>query len=221
MLTGPQSLRLGRALGAMRRDLASGAWTPAGAEDVHTAIEAEVTRRVGALGERLHTGRSRNDQVSTALRLCVAQRLQVLRVAVGALQAALVRRAAAAKQTLMPAYTHVQRAQPITLAHFLLAHFWPLERDVARLRAAQTAALCCPLGAGAVSGHPFGLDRAWVARRLGFVAVSQNSLDTVGDRDFAVEAVFACSLLATHLSRLGEDLVLFSSSEFGFVVWPD
>lgn len=123
--------------------------------------------------------------------------------------------------TLLPAYTHVQRAQPIRLSHWLLSHFWPLERDMSRLQGARQRMLTLPLGAGAVSGHPFGLDRAWLASELGFCAITQNSLDTVGDRDFAVEAAFACSMVAMHLSRLAEDLVLWSSTEFSFVRWPD
>jgi argininosuccinate lyase len=216
-----QANRLSRCLKTMRRELQSGAWRPQGGEDIHTAIEAEVTARLGSLGERLHTGRSRNDQVLTAFRLAIAEQLATLLDALHALKSTLLRRAGQELKTLLPAYTHLQRAQPISLAHWLMAHLWPLMRDTERLTQARHQALVCPLGAGAVSGHPFGLDRHALAASMGFTGVTQNSLDTVGDRDFAVEAVFACSLLAVHLSRFGEDLVLWSTTEFGFVQWPD
>ena len=214
--------KLAQGLLTLRSDLQAGRWTPApSCEDVHTAIEQEITQRLGELGGRLHTGRSRNDQVSTAFRLALAERLSKLMDAARQLQRTLMDRASHELDTLLPAYTHVQRAQPIRLAHWLLAHFWPLERDIARLQGARQRMLTLPLGAGAVSGHPFGLDRAWLALELGFGGITQNSLDTVGDRDFAVETAFACSMLAMHLSRLAEDLVLWSSTEFGFVRWPD
>jgi len=213
--------RLEAALLAMRADLVAGDWVPVDVEDIHTAIEVEVTRRVGDLGRRLHTGRSRNDQVATAFRIAVRARTQVLVQAVTALQRVLVVRAEREIDTLLPAYTHLQRAQPVRLAHWLLAHFWALARDVERLQAARRSAGTLPLGAGAVTGNAFGVDREALAQRLGFDAVTPNSIDAVGDRDFALEAAFACALLAVHLSRLGEDLVLWSSAEFGFVHWPD
>jgi argininosuccinate lyase len=140
---------------------------------------------------------------------------------VRAVQRVLVARATGELDTLMPAYTHVQRAQPTRLAHWLLGHFWPLERDVKRLAAAADCAAELPLGSGAATGNPFALDREALARELGFRAASANSLDAVGDRDFAAEIVFACTLLALHLSRLAEDLVLWSAAEFGFARWPD
>jgi argininosuccinate lyase len=213
--------RLATALEQMRADLASGQWTPRDAEDIHTAIEAEVTRRVGELGGRLHTGRSRNDQVATAFRLAARERAQDLIADVRGLQRVLVARAMEEIDTLLPAYTHLQRAQPVRLAHWLLAHFWPLERDAQRLTDAWRRADELPLGSGAATGHAFGVDREWLARELGFSRVTANSLDAVGDRDFAVESVFACALLATHLSRLAEELVIWSSAEFGFLGWPD
>jgi argininosuccinate lyase len=212
---------LSRALEGMRADLAAGRWTPGAAEDVHSAIEVEVTRRTGELGERLHTGRSRNDQVATAFRLAVREETGQVLHQVRGLQAALVRRAEGEIESLVPAFTHLQRAQPIRLAHWLLAHFWPLERDAARLAAAAQRASVLPLGSGAVSGHAFGLDREALAADLGFHGVSENSLDAVGDRDFALDFAFACSMAAVHLSRLAEELVIWSSSEFGFVRWPD
>lgn len=221
VLSAAEAKELVKALEAMRAELVAGAWVPRDAEDVHGAIEAEVTRRVGAAGEKLHTGRSRNDQVSTAFRLALRERLDGLRVATRALQSTLVARAEAELDTLVPAYTHVQRAQPVRLSQWLMAHFWALERDVERLVAARRQANVLPLGSGAVSGHPFGLDREWLARELGFDGVTVNSLDAVGERDFAVDALYACGMLAVHLSRIAEELVLWSSAEFGFVRWPD
>jgi len=208
-------------LAAMREDLAAGRWIPAGVEDIHTAIEAELVRRAGELGERIHTGRSRNDQVATAFRLAVCERGDALADAVRGLQRSILRRAEAEIDTLLPAYTHLQRAQPTRLAHWLLAHFWPLQRDVERLGQARQRVLDLPLGSGAATGNPFGVDRAWLARELGFRSVAQNSLDAVGDRDFAAEILFSCALLGVHLSRLAEEMVLWSTAEFGFLRWPD
>jgi argininosuccinate lyase len=208
-------------LGELRADLASGAWIPKDAEDIHTAIEAEVVRRAGDAGLKLHTGRSRNEQVATAFRMAVRGQLDGVLARVSDLQRAFLRRAEEEVDTLLPAYTHMQRAQPLRLAHWLLAHFWALGRDAERLLAARRHTDVLPLGSGAVSGNPFGIDRDFLAARLGFHAVSANSLDAVGDRDFAVEASFASALLAVHLSRLAEDLVQWSTAEFGFVRWPD
>ncbi len=216
-----EALQLEATLGAMRDDLRAGRWIPAGAEDIHTAIEAEVIRRTGDLGRRLHTGRSRNDQVATAFRMAARDRAGQIMLGVRALQATLLDRAAAEVDTLLPAYTHLQRAQPMRLAQWFLAHFWALERDTERLHAARRRANVLPLGSGAVTGNAFGLDREWLADRLGFEGVTPNSLDAVGDRDFAVELAFACTLLAMHTSRLAEDLVVWSTAEFGFVHWPD
>jgi len=205
----------------MRADLLSGAWIPSAAEDIHTAIEAEVTRRLGPLGARLHTGRSRNDQVATAFRIVVRERAKGLLVAVRGLERALLARAEEEIDTLLPGYTHWQRAQPIRLAHWLLAHVWALDRDCERLRRAHDQASMLPLGSGALAGNPFGIDREALARELGFDGVCQNSLDAVGDRDFALDIAYACSVLAIHLSRMAEELVLWSTREFHFIQWPD
>jgi argininosuccinate lyase len=221
VLTEAEAALLSAALEAIRIDLAAGSWVPGGAEDIHAAIETELVRRVGELAERLHTGRSRNDQVATAFRMAVRQRAAALIDGVHDVAGALLGRAEGEIETLLPAYTHLQRAQPVRLAHWLLAHFWPLVRDIERLSAADNRAAVLPLGSGAATGHAFDIDREWMAAELGFRAVSPNSLDAVGDRDFAVELVFACTLLAVHLSRLAEDLVIWSSAEFGFVHWPD
>lgn len=221
VLSDAEATQLFAALDVMRRDLAAGRWIPHDAEDIHAAIETELIRRVGPAGERLHTGRSRNDQVVTAFRMVVGERASALLGGVREVARTLVDRAEGEVETLLPAYTHLQRAQPVRLAHWLLAHFWPLTRDAERLAAARDRALILPLGSGAAIGNPFGLDREWIASELGFHAVSPNSLDAVGDRDFVVEVVGACALLAVHLSRLAEELVIWSSAEFGFVHWPD
>jgi len=221
LLTAGEAEALTGALAAMGEDLRTGRWVPAGAEDIHTAIEVELIRRAGTAGERLHTGRSRNDQVATALRMAVGDEAAALLAATRAVGERLVARAGEEIDTLLPAYTHLQRAQPVRLAHWLLAHFWPLWRDAERIAAATARASVLPLGSGAATGHPFAIDRTALAAELGFRAVSENSLDAVGDRDFVVEIAFATALLAVHLSRLAEELVIWSSAEFGFVRWPD
>lgn len=206
---------------ALREELAAGTWVPQDAEDIHGAIEAEMTRRLPGLGERLHTGRSRNDQVSTAFRIAVREGLDALEGAMVELQRALVDRAEAELDTLVPSYTHIQRAQPIRLSHWILGFFWPLHRDRDRLKSTRARLNLLPLGSGAVSGHPFGIDRKGLAAELGFDGYTQNSLDTVGDRDFAIDTCYAGSMIALHISRLAEELVLWSSAEFGYVRWPD
>ncbi|MEM6558734.1 MAG: argininosuccinate lyase [Myxococcota bacterium] len=213
--------RLADALLALREEWQRGAWVPSDAEDIHGAIEAEISKRLPGLGERLHTGRSRNDQVSTAFRITLREGIDSLLEELRELQRTLIRRATEELDTLIPSYTHIQRAQPIRLAHWILAQFWPLERDVRRLRDARRGLNALPLGSGAVSGHPFDIDRDALAHALGFERLTENSLDTVGDRDFAIEFCFSASLVAVHLSRLAEELVIWSSAEFGYIQWPD
>lgn len=221
VLAAEDAAALQSALEEMRGDLVTGRWIPTGAEDIHTAIEAEVTRRAGDIGKGLQTGRSRNDQVVTAFRMAVRDQVDWVLEGIHGLQVVLLRRAAEEIDTLLPAYTHLQRAQPTRLAHWLLAHFWALVRDAERVRGARRRADVLPLGSAAGTGTSLAIDRQALAARLGFSALSPNSLDAVGDRDFAVEFAFACSLLAVHLSRLAEELVLWSTAEFGFVRWPD
>jgi argininosuccinate lyase len=190
-------------------------------EDIHSAVERRLTELIGPVAGRLHTGRSRNDQVATDFRLWVLQTIPDIAAAIAGLQGVLVARAETARETLMPGYTHLQRAQPVLLAHWWLAHFWPLQRDRERLvqLAGRTAVL--PLGSGALAGTPVAVDREAMANALGFAATSQNSIDAVSDRDFAAEFLFCATLCGIHLSKLAEAIVLFSSAEFGFLELAD
>jgi argininosuccinate lyase len=197
--------------------LAAGAADGASDEDIHSLVERLLGEAIGPLAGKLHTGRSRNDQMATDLRLWTIGALGRLDTALATLGRALIGQAERGMDVLLPAYTHTQRAQPVRLAHWALAHVWPLARDRARLAEARGRAAVLPLGSGAVAGSGFAVDRQRLAADLGFSAVSANSMDAVGDRDFTVEAVFVAALAGTHLSRLAEDLVLFSSAEFGFV----
>jgi len=190
-------------------------------EDIHTAVERRVTELAGEAGARLHTGRSRNDQVATDLRLWVMRELGEIAGLVTNLQETLADRADGAGEAYLPGYTHLQRAQPVLLAHHLLAHGWALSRDVERLCGARDRADVSPLGAGALAGSSLPLDPDATAAAMGFGARFENSLDAVSDRDFVAEALFALALLGVHLSRLGEELVLWSSDEFGFVELDD
>ncbi|GIW71131.1 MAG: argininosuccinate lyase [Planctomycetota bacterium] len=189
-------------------------------EDIHLNIERRLIERIGPVGGKLHTGRSRNDQVATDLRLWVRRRAAELDQRLLQLGTALLAqaRAALARGDVLPLYTHLQRAQPVLLAHHLLAHLEALERDRGRLRDAAARAAECPLGAGAGAGSGFPIDPARTAELLGFARPCRNSLDAVAARDFALELLAALSILMVHLSRLAEELILWSSQEFGFVV---
>jgi argininosuccinate lyase len=188
-----------------------------GDEDVHTAIERRVTELTADVGSKLHAGRSRNDQVATALRLYTRRELRALARSLIGLQTVLADRAEEAGDAYLPGYTHLQRAQPVLLAHHLLAHAWALGRDVDRLVATVDRLDVSPLGAGALAGSSLALDPDAVAADLGFASRFENSLDAVSDRDFVAEALFDLALLGVHLSRLGEELALWSTEEFGFV----
>ncbi len=190
-------------------------------EDIHSLVERLLTEEAGEVALKLHTGRSRNDQVATDLRLWVREVGPLLAQRVTHLGRALVALAETGTDIVMPGYTHLQQGQPIRAAHWALAHVWPLLRDRQRILAASRAAGVMPLGSGAVAGCPFPIDREALARDLGFTAISANSLDAISDRDFMAELLFACALLGVHLSRLAEDLVLFSSREFAFVRLDD
>ncbi len=186
-----------------------------GAEDIHSLVEAHLVARIGEDGRRVHAGRSRNDQVVADVLLWLRDASRDLESAVRALQRALVERADAHRDVIIFAYTHLQRAQPVLLAHHLLAHVEALDRDAGRLGDARSRADRCPLGAGACAGSSLPLDRAATARRRGFARAAANSIDAVSDRDWAIEHVGACALVMTHLSRIAEELVLWSTPEFG------
>jgi argininosuccinate lyase len=190
-------------------------------EDVHMNIEAALTKRIGTAGAKLHTARSRNDQVALDLRLYVKGESAALSVGLRSLQTALLDLAEQHVDVVMPGYTHLQRAQPITFSHYLLAQIEAFERDVDRLRDCGRRTDDLPLGSGALSGSTIVLDRELIARELGFSRVSQNSLDAVGDRDFVCEFLFCLAMVGLHFSRLSEDLILWSTSEFGFLEFSD
>jgi argininosuccinate lyase len=190
-------------------------------EDIHTAIERRVTEIAGGAGAKLHTGRSRNDQVATDLRLYTRRALTDVAVRIGELQEVLLGRAEGADGLYLPGYTHLQRAQPVALAHHLLAHGWALARDIDRLLDCRARLDVSPLGAGALAGSSLPLDPEATAADLGFAGVFDNSLDAVSDRDFVAEALFALALLGVHLSRIGEEVVLWTSEEFGFARLDD
>jgi argininosuccinate lyase len=222
VLTMDESRRIEAGLDAVAERFAAGAAPIATDEDVHTMIDRLLHAEIGSdVASKLHTGRSRNDQVATATRLWCMDACDKLDAAVRGLQQVMVRQASQHQQSLMPSYTHMQRAQPVSIAHWMLSHFWPLDRDRARLSAAARSAGVLPLGSGAVAGCAFPISRVLLKGSLGFSALSKNSIDAVADRDFIAEILFALSLLGAHLSRLAEDLILYGSSEFGFVRFGD
>ncbi|MEO7822768.1 MAG: argininosuccinate lyase, partial [Gemmatimonadaceae bacterium] len=217
VLTLDESKRVERGLAAVGEKLAAGAQPLPSDEDVHTLIDRMLHEEIGDIASKLHTGRSRNDQVATATRLWSMDACTKLDAAARSLQQVMVEHAATLEDTLMPAYTHLQRAQPVSAAHWMLSHFWPLERDRARIASAARAAGVLPLGSGAVAGCAFPISRVLLQGSLGFASISPNSIDAVGDRDFVAELLFAVAMMGTHLSRLSEDLIIYGSSEFGFV----
>jgi argininosuccinate lyase len=222
LLTDEEADAVTTALDTVEKELADGTFVFAPTdEDIHTAIERRVIELAGAAGAKLHTGRSRNDQVALDLRLFVRREGRAVALAVHELQGVLVRRATQAGDTYLPGYTHLQRAQPVLLAHHLLAHFWAFARDVDRWRDALDRADVSPLGAGALAGSSLPLDPDDVARELGFARRFENSLDAVSDRDFVAEALFVAALTQSHLSRLGEEIVLWATEEFGFLRLAD
>ena len=190
-------------------------------EDIHMNIEAELTRRIGAPGAKLHTARSRNDQVALDLRLYLRAECDALATALRDFQNALLDLAEAHREIIIPGYTHLQRAQPVYFAHHLLAYVEMTERDLGRIADTRKRLDVLPLGSGAIAGSTIPLDRALIAKLLNFPNVSQNSMDAVSDRNFAVELLAALALIATHLSRLSEDLILWASAEFAFVTIGD
>ncbi len=218
LLTPDERDRLVEGLEAVAREMEAGtfAFLPTD-EDIHTAVERRLRELVGEVADKLHTGRSRNDQVATDLRLFLMDEIPALRGHLTDLQQAIVERAEEHLDVLMPGYTHLQRAQPVRFSHWLMSFFWALWRDRERLDELERRVAILPLGSGALAGHSLGVDRACLAAELGFRAVCENSIDGVTDRDFVAEFLFWAALLQVHLSRLAEDLIIWSSAEFGFV----
>jgi argininosuccinate lyase len=190
-------------------------------EDIHTAVERRLMDLIGPMAGKLHTGRSRNDQVATDFRMWMLQAIPALDAALKNVQNALVENAEAAGKTLMPGYTHLQRAQPILLSHWWLSHYWPLQRDCERLIDLTARVSVLPLGSAALAGTPIAVNRNALAKSLGFAKPSQNSLDAVSDRDFAAEYLFCATMIGIHLSKLAEQIVLYTSAEFGFFELSD
>ena len=221
VLTLEESAQIELGLDAVADRLAAGVTPLATDEDVHTLIDRLLHEEIGEPASKLHTGRSRNDQVATASRLWAIDAARTLDAAIRELQDVMLAHASALGDALMPSYTHMQRAQPVAAAHWMLSHFWPLDRDRHRLTVAAHAAGVLPLGSGAIAGCAYPISRVLLQGSLGFGSLSQNSIDAVADRDFVAELLFTVALLGVHLSRLAEDLILFGSSEFGFVRFGD
>ena len=221
VLSAPEVRKIVKGLREVEAAWEAGEGRDADAEDVHSYVEGELGARIGPLAGKLHTGRSRNDQVATDLRLWLRGSFDAFEVAVLDLASALAARAAEEAATPMPGYTHSKRAEPVTFGHWCLAYAEALLRDADRVRAARRRANECPLGSGALSGTPLVIDRERLARSLGFDRATANSLDGVSDRDAAVEYLFAAALHLSHLSRMAEDLIFFTSDEAGFAELPD
>jgi argininosuccinate lyase len=222
ILSDEEHAQITRGLDSVREEFASGQFSFATAdEDIHTAVERRLGELIGAAAGKLHTGRSRNDQVATDFRLWMLQAIPQLDSAFRILHSSLLEQAELAGETLMPGYTHLQRAQPILLAHWWLSHFHPLQRDRQRLADLTRRVSVLPLGCGALAGTPVPVDRAELAESLGFAEPAPNSLDAVSDRDFAAEFLFCATLAGVHLSKLAEQIVLYTSAEFGFFELSD
>ena len=213
--------RIIESLGGILRDIEDGKLAFDEGEDIHMFVEAELTKRIGDVGKRLHTARSRNDQVALDLRLYLRDECETVVSMIRDLIGVLVKKAEENKTVIMPGYTHLQRAQPITFGHHLLAYAMMFVRDIGRFEDAAARMNISPLGCCALAGTTYDTDREMTAKALGFDGISLNSLDGVSDRDFCVEIAAACSLLMTHLSRFSEEIILWSSWEFKFVELDD
>jgi argininosuccinate lyase len=218
MLTDQETMQIISGLDQILNEIRSGTFKHVESdEDVHTAVERRLTELVGPVGGKLHTGRSRNDQVATDFRLWTMNAIHQVLQWITLLQSTLIQRAETDSEILAPGYTHFQRAQPVLLSHGWMAHFWPLQRDYQRFSELYHRTANLPLGSGALAGAPFAVDRQQIAEELGFEAVAQNSIDAVSDRDFAAEFLFHAAMTGIHLSRLAEMLILYSTAEFGFI----
>jgi argininosuccinate lyase len=221
VFTADEAEQLRSGLDRVGQRIADGAQPIATDEDIHTMIDRLLHEEAGTVASKLHTGRSRNDQVATASRLWTMDACRKLDAAIRDLQQALLTQAESIAEAILPAYTHLQRAQPVSGAHWLLSHFWPLERDRVRLANAMRNAAVLPLGSGAIAGSAFPVPRDILRDELEFASISPNSIDATGDRDFVAETLFVCTMTAVHCSRIAEDLIIYGSSEFGFVKFGD
>jgi len=222
LISDAEMRKIVRGLGAIEREIMAGEFKfDIADEDIHLAIERRLTEMIGAAGRKLHTARSRNDQVALDFRLYLRDEITTIVELIVGLRAALIGIANEHTETAMPGYTHLQRAQPVSLAHHLLAYVEMFARDVERFEQARERTDVMPLGAGALAGTTLPIDRMAVARELGFKRVAENSMDAVADRDFAVDFLAAAALTAIHLSRMAEEIILWTSSEFGFAELPD
>ena len=222
LITPAELAEIKKALVQIGEDIAAGTFVfDVTQEDIHMAVEAALIAKIGDAGKKLHTGRSRNDQVATDIRLWMRDEIEIMQAHITLLQWALVRLADKYTDAVMPAYTHLQRAQPVSIASYLLSFVEMLARDWSRLKDCRKRLNVSPLGSGAVGGSTLPLDREKTAELLGFTDITYNSIDAVSDRDFCAEYIFCCSLIAAHLSRLAEDWILYTTSEFGFIRTDD
>ncbi|MDD3844898.1 MAG: argininosuccinate lyase [Syntrophorhabdaceae bacterium] len=222
ILTAAEKKKILQGLDEIEKEIASGSFKFTDAlEDIHMHIEARLIEKTGEAGKKLHTGRSRNDQVSLDMRLFLKEELGRIDGNLVGVLTALLTKAEKEKKVIMPGYTHLQRAQVVPFSHYLLGHYYALKRDRVRLQGALTTVDVLPLGSGALAGSTIPLDREWVRKKLGFSRITENSMDTVGDRDFVVDALYAAAVIMVHLSRFSEDLILFATQEFSFISLPD
>jgi argininosuccinate lyase len=221
ILTHDECQTIEAGLDAVAARLADGAQPIESDEDVHTMVDRMLHDQVGDVASKLHTGRSRNDQVATGTRMWVMEACTQLDASIRELQNVLLTHAESLKDVLMPAYTHMQRAQPVSASHWILSHFWPLDRDRQRLAQVARSASTLPLGSGAIAGCAFPVPRVLIQGSLGFNQLSRNSIDAVADRDFIAEMLFTIAMLGAHVSRIAEDVILYGTSEFGFVKFGD
>ncbi|OJA14873.1 hypothetical protein AZE42_00809 [Rhizopogon vesiculosus] len=222
LLTEEEEIRMIEGLDAVGREWENGQFQPApDDEDIHTANERRLSELIGTLGGKLHTGRSRNDQVATDMRLWLLDEVDDIESSLKGLVRIMVERADKERDILLPGYTHLQRGQPIRWSHFLLSHAFSFRSDLERLQQLIPRISVLPLGSGALAGNPFTIDREFLAKELKFASLAENSMWGVGDRDFIVEFLMWSSLTMTHMSRLAEDLIIYSTAEFGFVTLSD
>ncbi|HVN97486.1 MAG TPA: argininosuccinate lyase [Syntrophorhabdaceae bacterium] len=222
MLTGREKNSIVKGLNEIRKEIETGVFHfDQAREDIHMHIEARLIEKIGDAAKKLHTGRSRNDQVSLDMRLYLKEELANIDKVLLKLLISLVRKAEKEKGVIMPGYTHMQKAQAVPFTHYIMAYYYMFKRDRARLNEAAARIDVLPLGSGALAGSTIPLDRDFVRKKLGFAGVSENSMDTVADRDFVLDALYTAAMVMLHLSRLSEDLILFATEEFSFVALPD